>query len=93
MKNINELHEEWMQNPEYRKEYESLEEEFSIAHALISARSKAKLTQSEVAKRMKTTQSVVARLESGAGNPSIETLKKYAMATGSQLKIDLMAAT
>lgn len=91
MKNVSELHKEWLQNQEYREEYDKLEEEFTIAHALISARAKAKLTQSEVARRMKTTQSVVARLESGASNPSVETLKKYATATGSQLKIDLIA--
>ena len=93
MKKINALHEEWMEDPKYREQYEGLEEEFSIARALISARAHAKLTQSEVAKRMKTTQSVVARLESGAGNPSVETLRRYAMATGSRLRIDLLVTS
>lgn len=50
------LHKEWMQNPEYRREYDALEEEFSLTAALIEARSRAGLTQEQVAQRMKTTQ-------------------------------------
>jgi ribosome-binding protein aMBF1 (putative translation factor) len=81
------LHKKWMKNPAYRREYEALEEEFSLTAALIEARSRAGLTQEEVAQRMKTTQAVVARLEGGGSKPSTRTLEKYAKATGSRLRI------
>jgi transcriptional regulator with XRE-family HTH domain len=76
-----------MKNPGYRREYEDLEEEFSLTAAMIQARSRAGLTQEEVAKRMETTHAVVARLESGGTKPSTRTLERYAKATGSRLRI------
>ncbi len=84
---VDDLHKQWIKSPDYRREYESLEEEFSLTAAMIEARSRAGLTQEEVAKRMKTTQAVVARLEGGGSKPSTRTLEKYAKATGSRLKI------
>ena len=92
MTKVSELHEKWLSDPAYRQEYEALEEEFSLAQCLIEARTRAGLTQAELASRMKTTQSVVARLESGRVRPSTSTLQKYAAATGSKLKIVLEAA-
>ncbi len=84
---VDDLQKEWMQDPKYRREYEALEEEFSLTAALIEARSRAGLTQEQVASRMNTTQAVVARLEGGGSKPSTRTLEKYAKATGSRLKI------
>ena len=81
------LHKKWMKNPKYRQEYEALEEEFSLINALINARTKAGLTQEQVARRMKTTQGVIARLESGGSKPSTRTLERFAQATGSRLRI------
>ncbi len=56
MKNMNAtaldtLHERWLKDPEYQKAYDDLEEEFSIAAALIEARAQAGLSQEEVARR------------------------------------------
>jgi transcriptional regulator with XRE-family HTH domain len=76
-----------MKNRKYRREYEALQEEFSLAAALIEARARAGLTQEQVAQRMKTTQAVVARLEGGGSMPSPRTLERYAKATGTRLKI------
>lgn len=84
---VDELHKAWLKKPDYRREYSALEEEFSLTAALIEARSRAGLTQEEVAQRMKTTQAVIARLEGGGSKPSTRTLEKYAEATGSRLKI------
>jgi ribosome-binding protein aMBF1 (putative translation factor) len=84
---VDDLHKKWMKDQEYRREYKKLEEEFSLTAAMIEARSRAGLTQEEVAHRMKTTQAVVARLEGGGSMPSTRTLEKYAKATGSRLKI------
>ena len=81
--------EEWRKDPEYVKAYEKLEEEFAIVRELINARVRAHLTQAEVAKRMGTTQSVVARLESGTNSMTLKTLERYAEATGSHLRVQL----
>ena len=69
-------------DPETRAEYDAQADEFAIAHELIAARARAGLTQAELAERMHTTQSTIARLESGRAQPSIRTLKRFADATG-----------
>ena len=78
---------EWRKDPEYVKAYEALEEEFSLAAAMIQARTHAGLTQEQLAERMHTTQAVIARLESGRVKPSTRTLERLAAATGMRLRI------
>lgn len=77
----------WRRNPTYRKEHAALEDEFALIAEIIKVRAKAGLTQAELAKRMKTTQGAIARLESGTTLPSTRTLKRFAAATGHKLKI------
>jgi ribosome-binding protein aMBF1 (putative translation factor) len=84
---VEEAFQEWRRDPEYVAAYDALEEEFALAEALIRARSAADMTQEEVAKAMGTTQAVVARLESGRGLPSTRTLKRFAEATHTRLRI------
>jgi transcriptional regulator with XRE-family HTH domain len=61
---------------------------------MLSARSKAGLTQEAVAELMGTTKSAVSRLESaGKHAPSLTTLKKYAQAVGCDLKIEFIPKT
>jgi len=92
MTSLADLKKEWMKDPEFKKEYEALAPEFEIARALIGARAKAGLTQAEVAERMGTTQSVIARMEGGKTMPSIKTLFRYAKATGTKPEIHLVPA-
>ncbi len=87
MTKLSDLHKSWSGDPEYRAEYERLEPEFALARTLIETRIRARLTQAELAERMATTQSVVARLESGRAHPSTRTLEKVARATGTRLRI------
>ena len=84
---VEELFAVWEQDPAFVAAYDALEEEFALANALIAARSRAGLTQDEVAERMQTSQSAVARLEGGRSNASLRTLHRYAAATGSKLQI------
>jgi transcriptional regulator with XRE-family HTH domain len=92
MTNVSDLHRKWMKSREYRKAYEELAPEFALAHAVIEARVSAGLTQQQLARRMETTQSVVARLESGRTRPSTQTLERLAAATGTRLKISFEPA-
>jgi len=87
MARIADMHKKWMKEPKYRKAYEALEPEFVLASAVVDARNRAGLTQEELAKKMGTTQPVVARLESGRVRPSMRTLERLAQATGSRLLI------
>ena len=66
--NFREVLKEELKDPEFKAQYDALEDEYKAIEALIDARNEAGLTQSEVAKRMGITQSAVARIESGAYN-------------------------
>ena len=87
MTKIKDLHKKWLRDDDYRREYDALEEEFALASALIAARSQAGLTQDELAEKMDTSQSAIARMESGRTIPSGSTLKRFARATGTRLRI------
>lgn len=89
MTSFDEFKKEALARDDVRVEYEALGEEFSLAEALIRARAAADMTQEQVAERMKTSQSYVAKLEGGLVNPSMRALKRYADATGARLKISL----
>ena len=80
---------EWRRDPAYVAAYDALEDEFALASQIIGARARANLTQAELAERMDTSQSAIARLESGRSRPSVTTLEKLAKATGSKLRIIL----
>lgn len=84
---VEEVFAEWEKDPEYCAAYDALEEEFALASALIEARSRAQMTQDQVAKAMGTTQAAVARLEGCNPLPSTRTLQRFAKATGTRLNI------
>jgi ribosome-binding protein aMBF1 (putative translation factor) len=84
---VEEAAKEWMKDPEFRAEYDALEDEFTLASALIKARGDADLTQEQLAAAMGTSQAFVARLESGKALPSTRTLERFAKATHTKLRI------
>jgi transcriptional regulator with XRE-family HTH domain len=86
---VEKLFKRWMKKPGFKKGYDALEEEYALAKLLIGARVKAGLSQAELAERMGTSQSAIARLESGRVRPSLTTLKRLAEATGTTLRISL----
>ena len=87
MTKVSDLHQRWMKDKDYRKAHEELAPEFKLARAVINARVTAGLTQEDLARRMNTSQSVIARLESGRTRPSTQTLERLAKATGTRLRI------
>jgi ribosome-binding protein aMBF1 (putative translation factor) len=82
----------WRKDPGHEKAYNALDEEFMLAAAMIEARARAGLTQQQLAKRMHTTQAVIARLASGRVKPSMRTLERLAAATGLRLRISFEPA-
>ena len=79
------------EDPEYRAAHAALEDEFTLVSALIGARVRAGLSQSELARRMGTSQAAIARMESGRYLPSSRTLQRFAEATGTKLRISFVA--
>jgi len=81
-------------DPEVKTAYDALGPEYKLIAELLRARKKSGLTQAEVAARMGTTNTVVARLEAGGGSkrhsPSLTTLRRYAKAVGRELNIRLV---
>jgi ribosome-binding protein aMBF1 (putative translation factor) len=91
-KSLQSMRKNMLSDREVRASYDAMADEFSLSRELIAARVRAGLTQAELAARMGTTQSVVARLESGAQLPSVKTLLRFAKATGARPVIKLLAA-
>jgi transcriptional regulator with XRE-family HTH domain len=79
----------WMKEPGFKEGYDAIAEEFELASLLIEARTHSHLTQAELAEKMGTSQSTIARLESGKAKPTLATLRRLAKATGMRLKISL----
>lgn len=79
-------------HPDVKKAYDDLAEEFAFLDEVLKARSESGLTQAEVAARIGTTQSAIARLESAEPkhSPSIATLQKYAKALGYKVELRLV---
>lgn len=77
---------------EVKAEYDKLADEFSLLDAFLKARAAQGLTQAQVAEKIGTTQSAVARMESGGGkhSPSLATLTKYADALDCKLELRLV---
>ena len=90
MKTLKELKTELLKDSQTLREYEALAEEFEVARELIAARARVGLTQADVAERMGTTQSVVARIESGRRQPSMRTVQRYAQAIGCRAVVRLV---
>jgi len=82
MKTLKTLKAQLLADPSTRAAYDAQADEFAVARELIAARTQAGLTQADVAERMGTTQSVIARLESSKRAPSLRSVQRYAQAIG-----------
>ena len=84
---------EQLQDPEVKAEYDALEPEFAIIHAMIEARKAKGITQKELSERTGIAQGDISKLENGNGNPSVRTLQRLANAMGMTLKIEFVPKT
>lgn len=88
MEEWKEVKKELLKDKAVYKEYKRLEPKYRLISQLIGIRLKKGLTQGELAKKLGTKQSAIARLESGNYNPTLEFLQKTAEALGAKLVID-----
>lgn len=76
-----------MKDPEFRKEWERSEPEYQLNRAIIKARIDKKMTQKELAKRAKTTQAVISRIQNSSVSPTLALVQRIAEAMGKKLEI------
>ena len=76
-----------LKNPKFRKALEESRLEYEVARALIKARIKHKLTQKELARKLKTQQSVISRIENAQTTASLSFLKRLASAFGGKIEV------
>ena len=80
---------ELLKDPEFKKEWEDSEVEYQLGLMLIEARLRKKMSQRELAKKVGTSQSQIARIEGMDANPSLSLLKRIATALNTKLQISL----
>jgi len=81
--------EKQLKNPKFRQEYEKLEPLYSLIKLEIKLRNKRKMSQKDLAKRMRTSQSAIARFERGNINPTLEFVARLAEALDARLEVQL----
>ena len=81
---------EQLADPEFRKEYETLQPERAVMQAIIDARQTSGLTQKELSERTGIAQGDISKLEKGNANPSIRTLQRLATGMGMILKVEFV---
>ena len=84
-KTFRKISEEWSKDPIHQKAYEDLAVEFGLISALVAHRLKKGLTQKQLAEKIGTKQSSIARFESGNYNPSLAFIQKLARAVNAKL--------
>ena len=90
MKSLKQYKEMQMENPEFVKEYESIQPEMDVIRAIIEARTSQNITQKELAERTGINQADISKLENGTRNPSVNLLKRLADGMGMVLKIEFV---
>lgn len=81
-----------LKNPAFAKEYKALKPKYEVISAVIKARLEAGLTQSQLAKKLKTDQANISRFESGRITPTISFMARLAKALNKELEIGFKPA-
>ena len=90
MTSLAKLRRKLLTDPEVKAEYDRLGPIFAVVGEMIAARRAAGLTQTDIATRMGTSQSVVARLENARHMPTFDMIARYAAAIGRRLDVHLV---
>ncbi len=80
---------ERLKEPRFRKEWEKSEAHYQITRQLIAARLENGLSQRMLARKAKTTQAVISRIENMSVKPSLGILERLAWALGKRLQVNL----
>ncbi len=78
---------ESLKDPQFKKTWEESEVEYQLSRQIINQRLNKKMSQGELAKKAKTTQAVISRVENMLANPSLNLLKRLAGAFNVRLRL------
>jgi len=78
---------EQLKDTKFERAYDELGPEYELIRALIEARLRNKYSQAELAERAGMQQSAIARIESGAVSPTLQTFTKIAAAIGKEISL------
>jgi len=79
-----------LQDPEFKKEWDSLELRYTVIKQLIKLRNSYNLSQAQLAEKLNTTQAVISRIENGTVNIGIDFINKLAKAFNKRVEINLI---
>lgn len=88
---FDEVFDKLMENPDFEKSWRNAEPNFQAGVALIKERLNAKLSQRQLAKKAKTTQAVISRIERMTVSPTLDLLQRFAEVFGKKLEIKFSA--
>lgn len=86
---FDEVRRQMFARPGFKAAYDALAPKYALINAMLDARNKKGMTQAEIARRAGTTQSAIARFESGRSNPTLEFASRLSSALGAKLEIRL----
>lgn len=81
---------EKLKNSKFRKYYDEYGKQLEIAYQILQLRKQKRMSQADLAKKIGTKQSNVARMEGGQQNFTTDTLQKIAAAFKRDLKIEFV---
>lgn len=83
---------EQLKDPDFKKEYDSLEAEYQLINAIINARKTTRITQKQLSEKTGIAQSDISKIENGNGNPSLKTIERLARGMGMNVKVEFVPA-
>jgi predicted transcriptional regulator len=90
MDDLDKLLERELQDPKFKKEWDKLELRYVVIRQIIKIRNTYNLSQSELAKKLNTTQSVISRIENGTVNVGIDFIDNLAKAFDKKVELRLI---
>jgi predicted transcriptional regulator len=84
------IKESTQRNPEFPSLMEEARQRRILLDTLTTSRSHSRISQKAIAKRIKTSQSAIARLEAGSTNPRLSTIQRYAASIGKRIEWTLV---
>ena len=81
---------EKLKNRRFRKYYDEYGKQLEIAYQILKLREQKKMSQAELAKRIGTKQSNIARMEAGQQNFTTDTLQKIAEVFNRNVRIEFV---
>ncbi|MBU1118200.1 helix-turn-helix transcriptional regulator [Patescibacteria group bacterium] len=78
-----------LKDPEFKKLWEESNPKYQLSRQIIKKRLEKKMSQQDLAKKARTTQAIISRLENSTLNPSLELIERISVGLGSNLILSI----